>query len=218
MSDDFQQRFRLSPSSTLVIGSIQVEGGLAVLALVLGWLFRIPIATTIHWKTVDFWIGIIFTLPVLLACWILYRFRWKSVELIRNFLNLFYEKFVKHCSIFQIFLIALLAGLGEELFFRGFVQTALMTWMTGWGIPEVYAILWAVSLSALLFGLVHPISRLYVIICVLIGIYCSVLFLWTGNLLAPIVFHAFYDFVVLALWRQFGQKETPQDDYKAENR
>jgi membrane protease YdiL (CAAX protease family) len=51
--------------------------------------------------------------------------------------------------------------------------------------------------ASVLFGLVHAITRAYVVIAALFGAYLGWLWLVTGDLTVPIVVHALYDFLVL---------------------
>ncbi len=98
-------------------------------------------------------------------------------------------------SLDQLALIAFAAGLGEELLFRGVLQTALIDW-TGVG--------WGIGLTALFFGGCHYISHTYAAFAAAIGLYLGLLYFWTGNLVAPIVTHGLYDFLALAYllkWR-----------------
>jgi membrane protease YdiL (CAAX protease family) len=85
--------------------------------------------------------------------------------------------------------ISALAGLGEEMLFRGVVQTLIER---ASGSPWL-----AVAAASVLFGLAHPITRTYAVLAALIGVYLGWLFLANGNLLVPIVAHAAYDFVAL---------------------
>jgi membrane protease YdiL (CAAX protease family) len=89
--------------------------------------------------------------------------------------------------------ISILAGLGEEMFFRGWLQPYLVQY-----IDTVPALL----LASLLFGLFHPISLVYVLFATLFGLYLGLLLLVTDNLLPPIIAHAFYDFVALVYLAQ----------------
>jgi membrane protease YdiL (CAAX protease family) len=57
----------------------------------------------------------------------------------------------------------------------------------------------ALLATSLLFGLVHFASRSYAVMASIMGLYLGILFQLTGNLLAPVVAHATYDFVAL-LW------------------
>ena len=50
---------------------------------------------------------------------------------------------------------------------------------------------------SLLFGLAHALTRTYAVLATLVGFYLGFLFWLTGNLLAPILAHAVYDFVAL---------------------
>ncbi|TWT66050.1 CPBP family intramembrane glutamic endopeptidase [Allorhodopirellula solitaria] len=52
--------------------------------------------------------------------------------------------------------------------------------------------------SSIAFGFVHPISRLYVAVTGLMGFYFGALLILSGNLMIPIVAHAFYD--AIQLW------------------
>lgn len=93
----------------------------------------------------------------------------------------------------DIVLLSLAAGLGEELFFRGMLQSFVGVW-------------WA----ALVFGLLHALTPVYFFMATAIGLYFGYLYEATGNLLIPMVSHATYDiFALVLLQRQFSlQKDA----------
>ncbi|HEV7365499.1 MAG TPA: CPBP family intramembrane glutamic endopeptidase [Gemmatimonadales bacterium] len=94
------------------------------------------------------------------------------------------------CSVAELALLALAAGVGEEILFRGVVQTGLARAVPAW---------LALIAASLTFGLVHCASRAYAAVAGVMGVYLGALFLFQGSLLAPIVTHTLYDFVAL-LW------------------
>jgi membrane protease YdiL (CAAX protease family) len=90
-------------------------------------------------------------------------------------------------SLLDIVIISALAGLGEELLFRGAIQTA-------WGFVP----------ATLLFGLCHIGGRTTVPLglwATVVGGYLGWLALATGGLLAPILAHALYDALALSYIR-----------------
>jgi membrane protease YdiL (CAAX protease family) len=74
------------------------------------------------------------------------------------------------------------------MLFRGVLQQAFGNWLPVWG---------AIAAAALLFGLLHAVTTTYAVLAALVGAYLGWLYFLTGNLLAPIVAHALYDFVAL---------------------
>lgn len=84
---------------------------------------------------------------------------------------------------------SVMAGLGEEVLFRAFLLHHASAWL---GVPA------GLLLSSLLFGLVHAISFAYILFATALGLALGMLYLWSGNLVVPIVAHGVYD--VLALW------------------
>jgi uncharacterized protein len=90
-------------------------------------------------------------------------------------------------------LVALAAGIGEELLFRGLMQHGLAQWWSGhwWG----WLAAWL--LTALVFGICHWISGMYAIMAFLAGLYLGALLLVFDNLLVPITAHALYDLAAL---------------------
>jgi membrane protease YdiL (CAAX protease family) len=93
----------------------------------------------------------------------------------------------------ELALLAGLAGLGEELLFRGVVQAGLARL-----VPTSLALLSA----SVLFGLAHFATSTYALVAGLMGLYLGGLFLVQGSLLAPVVTHALYDLVALLLMVQ----------------
>jgi membrane protease YdiL (CAAX protease family) len=96
----------------------------------------------------------------------------------------------------ELALLAVVAGLGEELLFRGVVQT---------GLARVFPAPLDLLAASALFGLAHFATATYAIVAGLMGLYLGMLFLVQGSLLAPVVAHALYDFVALLLVvRRYG--------------
>jgi len=85
-------------------------------------------------------------------------------------------------------LVALLAGVGEEVFFRGLLQTGLAGWAGVWP---------ALLLTSILFGALHWVTPIYALLAGLVGLYLGAFMAVSGNLIVPILVHALYDFFAL---------------------
>jgi membrane protease YdiL (CAAX protease family) len=96
-----------------------------------------------------------------------------------------------------LLLLATIAGVSEELLFRGVIQP----WIAAsWGYT---AGLW---LSNIIFGLVHAITPLYALLVTFVGVYLSLSMTVAeeNNLLIPIIIHSLYDFLAfIALMRLY---------------
>jgi uncharacterized protein len=88
----------------------------------------------------------------------------------------------------ELALLAVVAGISEEVLFRGVVQVAL---------ARVLAEPGGLLAASVLFGLVHFASRAYAALAGVMGLYLGALFLLQGSLLAPIITHTLYDFIAL---------------------
>jgi hypothetical protein len=134
--------------------------------------------------------GIAATLPLLgVLRWCL-RTEWEPMRRLVNLVEERITPYLAGASAWGIVLLSLLAGIGEEVLFRGVIQAGLAEWLPAW---------LAVGIVALLFGVAHWVTMSYAVFATLIGVYLGILFLVTGNLLAPVVTHALYDVVALTV-------------------
>ena len=91
------------------------------------------------------------------------------------------------CRWYDLLLVAAVAGLSEELLFRGVLHPLMGP-------------IW----SNVLFGLVHFITPAYAMLAGILGGYLGWLFQASENILAPIIAHGLYDFLAfLAVAREF---------------
>ncbi|HEY5940631.1 MAG TPA: CPBP family intramembrane glutamic endopeptidase [Gemmatimonadales bacterium] len=100
----------------------------------------------------------------------------------------------------ELVVLAALAGLAEEMLFRGVVQIGLARLL-----PEGVALV----VAGAAFGLAHFITPAYALLAGLAGVYLGGLFLLHGNLIAPIVAHAVYDVVALNCVARLYQNSSP---------
>jgi membrane protease YdiL (CAAX protease family) len=172
----------------ILIFAVFFEGGLAPLSLFLGWLFSHPPLADFQWSLRDGFVGALASVPLVLAFWAIMRWPIGPLKRFRKFCDeevtpLFAESYWS-----EIALVSLSAGVGEEMLFRGFLQAAFCAWL---------GTLWGLTVSSILFGLLHPISIVYVVIAGLIGLYLGGIWILNGNLLTVMVTHAVYDFAAL---------------------
>jgi len=191
-----------SPAMMMTVAAVQIEGGLAVLAIAIAWVFGIPLREMFVFETFSVLIALVATVPMLVFCRLVYLLPLKAVEFTRRFMQSVYRDFIRHCSVTQLSLVAIMSGIGEELLFRGVLQTSITNACGGgtWGLAA------GIVITSVLFGIVHPINKLYVFLCFIFGIYLGLIFVWSGNnLIIPIIIHALYNFVIfLAMPRMVG--------------
>lgn len=179
--------------------AVAFEGGLGLLALLLGWLLgvwpipglaRTGVAWDQQWPALAW--GLAATGPMLLGFWLIDRVAWGPLAALKADVERLVVPVFRDSSVVDLALVALAAGAGEELLFRGLIQHGLAQWLGGsWGI-------WiALAVASVFFGLAHMLSATYAVLAALIGAYLGWLLIWTGNLLAPALAHGLYDFIAL---------------------
>ena len=111
--------------------------------------------------------------------------------------------------LWELALIALAAGWGEELLFRGWLQTLLTR-----NIPGDAGLWIGVLLSAAVFGLCHWITPAYALLALLAGMYLGILFVASGNILTSVTTHALHDFVALVWITRSPSPPAPAGETK----
>lgn len=168
--------------------AIVVEGGLVLLAIGLGWLLDHGPLAHFH---LDVWgplTGLLAAAPMLLAFLAMVRWPVGPLRNVKAFTDTVVRPVMAPCTLLDLFGISVLAGVGEEMLFRGLMQDVFATWLPAW---------LAVASAAVLFGMMHAVTPTYAVMAGLMGAYMGGVYLWSGNLLAPMVAHGVYDFVVL---------------------
>jgi membrane protease YdiL (CAAX protease family) len=178
---------------SLVLLAVVFEGGLGVVALALGRWLGCPPLETLRWTPAAFGLGAAAGLPMMVLLLATVRFPvWPFSDVLRVVDELLVPLF-RRCRVVDLALISVLAGLGEEMLFRGVIQEWAARWVEGPSGPWV-----GLAVAAVLFGLAHAITPSYVVLAGLMGLYLGLLWIVTGNLLVPILAHAVYDFLALA--------------------
>lgn len=171
--------------------AILFQGALIPLALLLGALLGIPLLIHFQWSLEAVLIGAAATLPMLSLLGVLAASRLRAYhDLTEQVVGLLRHLFAG-APPGAIALVALLAGLGEELLMRGVLQG---------GLASHLPIEWAILIAAVIFGLVHFVNALYFLFATLIGIYLGVLYHVTGNLLIVFIAHALYDWIAIRIY------------------
>lgn len=173
----------------LWLTTLVFEGGLALLALGLGWLSGIDPCRTLPGGPTDLAWGVGTAGALILAFGLAYRSRWGTLAALREqVLGMVWLLFGRGRWPDLLFA-ACAAGIGEELFFRGWLQPFLGEFLGTTG---------GLIGASLAFGLAHPHSRTYFALAGVLGILFGWLWLATGSLVGPIVAHALYD--LAAIW------------------
>lgn len=87
-----------------------------------------------------------------------------------------------------VVVVSALAGIGEELLFRGVIQTGMSASFGAWP---------GLLVASVLFGLMHALSRAYFVLATLMGLYLGALYQASDNLLLPVLVHGLYDAIAI---------------------
>jgi membrane protease YdiL (CAAX protease family) len=172
--------------------AVVIEGGLALVAVVLAWLFSIPLRdqlpATNNGLVFAIARGVLVTAPMLAVFFWLVQSSRATLRRLREQVEWLIGEMFPAATLGQFALVALLAGVGEELLFRGVVQWLISEWTN----PIVGLIV-----ASVLFGLLHALSKLYFVLATAIGLLFGWLVFAYNDLVAPMVAHSLYDFIAL---------------------
>ena len=183
------------------------EASLILVAVLLGWIAGInPFATIVFSETALAY-GVLGTVPLFLMFLSLEQIQGKSVGDIRKLLLNTLGPGLHRYHWTDLLILAAIAGVSEELLFRGVIQP----WIErSWGLAA------GLIVSNIVFGLVHAVTPLYALLAALVGIYLGLSLDYGGdrNLLTPIIIHGGYDFLAfVALMRVYraGLSDAAKD-------
>jgi membrane protease YdiL (CAAX protease family) len=186
----------------VLILAVATEGGLAVLAWVLGWLLNQPVLATLRWDLRDACLGVASSLPMLLGFILCVRWPVGPLAEIKAFAEQVIRPLFTPLSWPEVAVVCLLAGLGEEMLFRGVLQGVFSRWLGAAA---------GLVLASVLFGLLHPMTWAYALLATLLGLYLGGVWIATDNLLTVVVAHAVYDFVALVYFLSVPSVAVPDE-------
>lgn len=194
-----------------VVVAALFEGGLAVLAVCVGWALDQPALATFQFNLIALGWGFLATVPPLGLLWLCVKTPWRPFARIIQTLDETFIPLFRQCRVFELAVISLLAGLGEEMLFRSIIQ--------GWTaekVGEPYGMWAGLAVAAAIFGLLHGVTPTYALLAAAIGLYFGAIWLAADNLLVPITTHALYDF--LALQYFLRMRKTPAESEQKNDR
>ena len=175
------------------------EAALGLLAIGLGTWFDVDPLENVTLSPETLWQqasaagwGLLATLPMLVGLVVLRKIQGGPLGELNQLVDKQLAPLFAEARLWELALIALAAGWGEELLFRGWLQTLLTR-----NIPGDAGLWIGVLLSAAVFGLCHWITPAYALLVLLAGMYLGILFVASGNILTSVTTHALYDFVAL---------------------
>ncbi|MGH1349861.1 MAG: lysostaphin resistance A-like protein [Methyloligellaceae bacterium] len=163
------------------------EGLLLCTAIILAWYFSIPLWSRISIELTDVSLGVAVALAMaIFAIWALKSDLALFSQLKKDTRHV--VRLLQDFGIAPILCVSMAAGLCEELLFRGVFQILFTDW---------FGLSAGLVLASFFFGLAHMISLSYVIYVSIFGLALGCMYVWTGNLLGPIIAHFLYDLIML---------------------
>ena len=160
--------------------------------MLLGWALsrwlNIRLADQLHLSFRAILFGLLASLPLLAGLRWTLRTRSRPIKRLIQVVQDQLGPLVASRSVAELALVAGLAGLAEELLFRGVMQGELARRLPG---------LVALVLTSIAFGVAHFLTLSYALLAALAGLYLGALYWAQGNLVVPIVAHAVYDLIAL---------------------
>lgn len=199
--DELQQQ-RWAQADRFALTAALFEGSLAVAAVALGWALGIDPAESFRWEGIAVVWGVVAIIPLLLLLAWSMRSAWRPLRSLRRFFDRSIVPLFQPLSIVQLAVLSVLAGVGEELLFRGIVQAGISGKLEHSFGPSL-----ALIVAAVLFGFAHALSPAYFVLATVIGFYLGAIWLWTDNLLTPIAAHAGYDFLALCYLARYRRRQ-----------
>lgn len=186
--------------SRLVPLAIGFEAALGIVGYLIARVFSVPVTPRLALSTAVAWRCVLALAPMLGLLVFAMRSRWPPMVRLRGQVSALVRELFAGARWWELLAVAVAAGAGEELLFRGALQPLAERWLGAAA---------GLVLVSVLFGALHAASAAYFILATLVGLYLGWLAQTFDDLVTPIFVHAAYDFAALCLLKQI-QKVGPE--------
>jgi hypothetical protein len=184
--------FDLTNRSDFVKLAVLFESGMILIAVAVGWLFGVEPQARCTWSATAIGWGVLTAIPMFGLFLLSFHFTVGPLRPMKRFLLEALGPPLATCRWYDLAVVAAVAGVSEELLFRGVLMPLMGKWI-----------------SSVLFGLAHFITPLYALLAGLAGLLLGELLEQTENLLAPIVSHGLYDFLAFVVVARVARRQPP---------
>jgi membrane protease YdiL (CAAX protease family) len=183
--------------NTLLLVTLISEGGLYFIGLALMSSAEIELRSvfSVSWFAIG--LALLLSFPMLAALFLLERISWEPIVNLKNEIDEKVRPIFSQCNLVDFGLIAFFAGVGEELFFRGWMQAVMI---------ERSGLVIGIIVASLVFGFLHYLSTAYAVFAFITSIYLGAIYLISENLFIVMAIHAIYDFIALVYLVKKGEK------------
>jgi len=174
--------------SSLLFFAFLFEGGALLLGIILSRLLAITLLPVSVAPLRDMALGTLWAaIPFLFFVILVSKpgKRIPGIQGLRRLMRKGVHELFSHAATLDIAFISLLAGIGEEVLFRGVIQGKF-----------------GLFIASVLFGFAHAITPAYVVVATIMGLYIGFLYDYYGSLLVIIQLHFMYDLCAL-LWLKY---------------
>ena len=192
----------MSPAYTIMVAAILTEGLLVIISYPVLWLSSREIAW--NFSVLAASIGLASALPLLIINHLLWRVSLtKPRSVFARFSSEVIVPLCRQITPSNAFVIALLSGFGEELFFRGALNQLILKY------SDLFT---AALLSSVLFAYIHFIGNMrrfgwMMPLYSCVGLYLWLVHYYTDSLFAVVITHATYNFLAI-LWIRRSTRAT----------
>jgi membrane protease YdiL (CAAX protease family) len=180
------------PRKKIMLLAVLMEGIALLLAVFLAWYFEISLMPLSEDYLRDIVIGTAGALlPFAFFLFLMSEGAGKIALLgsLRKIVTPGIKEIFSNTKLIDLIVISLIAGISEEILFRGVLQVKF-----------------GIVAASIVFGLVHCISTAYVIVAAAMGFYIGAFYYFSNSLLVPVQIHFIYDLGALIYLRYFVAK------------
>jgi uncharacterized protein len=184
--------------NALLLVTIFAEGGLFLLGLLLLRFSQLDVWANVSISWSATFLALLLCIPMVAMLFFFDRSNLEPVSRFRKEIDEKITPIFANVKLPDLVLIAFFAGVGEELFFRGWLQSVLTSRYEAW---------LGILITSAIFGLLHSLSSTYAIYAGLTGLYLGVIYQVSGNLYIVMAIHALYDFIALVYLLEKGKRK-----------
>lgn len=166
-------------------------------------------------------VGVLAAVPTVLAVWLLMKLPLESVQELKRFGEQPAMQRLLRLDHARLLLLSLCSGVGEEIAFRGWLFPWLLEFSKSFTAgdrflhADLLPLFLAIAVSSVIFGVVHPHTRLYMVVTALIGVYYAGLLVVSNSLLIPVFAHAAHNAAQFVMAKRESERE--RSEYTAEH-